>query len=146
MRVNTRRKPVAAEADLTPMIDMTFNLIAFFMLLINFSQSEQNDRVTLPLSELAKPAETPPEFQIVVHITKANTVEIAGNIINLESLRSQLSPELSLLQISGKSTADAYVVMRGHETVPGGKVQEIIKRFQEIGFEKFALRAKEDVK
>ena len=44
---------------MTPMIDMTFNLIAFFMLLINFSQSEQNDRVILPVSELAKPAEVP---------------------------------------------------------------------------------------
>ncbi|MDP6717396.1 MAG: biopolymer transporter ExbD, partial [Pirellulaceae bacterium] len=29
------------EGDLTPMIDMTFQLIAFFMVLINFTQSEQ---------------------------------------------------------------------------------------------------------
>ena len=42
------------EGDLTPMIDMTFQLIAFFMVLINFTQSEQNERVQLPLSELAK--------------------------------------------------------------------------------------------
>lgn len=145
MKISTRGKQAPAEVDLTPMIDMTFNLIAFFMLLINFSQSEQNDRVTLPASELAKPAEIPEEFQVVVHITNADTVEIGGNIVNLESLRSHLSPELSLLQISGKTPADAYVVLRGHETVPGGKVQEIIKRFQDIGFERFALRAKEQI-
>ena len=46
-----------AEGDLTPMIDMTFQLIAFFMVLINFSQAEQNDKIELPLSELAKPPE-----------------------------------------------------------------------------------------
>ncbi len=144
MRVKSK-KSTAVEADLTPMIDMTFNLIAFFMVLINFSQSEQNDRVTLPISELAKPADTPMEFPIIVHITNADTVEIAGNIVNLEALRSQLAPELSLLQVAGKTPSDAYVVLRGHETVPGGRIQEIIKRFQDIGFERFALRAKEDI-
>ena len=37
------------------MIDMTFQLIAFFMLVINFSDVEQDQRVQLPASELAKP-------------------------------------------------------------------------------------------
>ncbi|MFO0943356.1 MAG: biopolymer transporter ExbD [Pirellulales bacterium] len=143
MKISTRGKQAPTEVDLTPMIDMTFNLIAFFMLLINFSQSEQNDRVTLPVSELARPAEIPEEFQIIVHITNANSVEIGGNIINLEALRSHLSPELSRLTISGKKPGDAYVVLRGHDSIPGGKVQEVIKRFQDIGFERFALRAKE---
>jgi biopolymer transport protein ExbD len=146
MRMNQRKPSPSAELDMTPMIDMTFNLIAFFMLLINFSQSEQNDRVTLPVSELAKPAEVPPEFQIVAHLTNADTVEIEGNIVNVEALRSHLSGTLSGLQINGKTPADAYVVLRGHETVPGGRVQDIIKRFQDIGFERFALRAKEELK
>jgi biopolymer transport protein ExbD len=146
MRVTPRHTMAPTELDLTPMIDMTFNLIAFFMLLINFSQAEQNDKVTLPVSELAKPADSPPEFQIVVHMTNADTIEIGGNIVNLDALRSQLSPELSLLRVSGKTPADAYVVLRGHETIPSGRAQDIIKRFQDIGFERFALRAKEDVK
>lgn len=146
MRVSKRASSPPTELDMTPMIDMTFNLIAFFMLLINFSQAEQNDRVTLPVSELAKPAEVPAEFQIVAHLTNADTVEIGGNIVNLEALRSQLSPELSLLQVSGKTPADAYVVLRGDEATPGGRVQDVMKRFQDIGFERFALRAKEDVK
>ena len=42
---------------MTPMIDMTFQLIAFFMVLINFSEVEQDQRITLPASELAKPPE-----------------------------------------------------------------------------------------
>lgn len=145
MRLKKEERTTVAEADLTPMIDMTFQLIAFFMVLINFSQSEQNDRVTLPISELARPAETPLDFPIIVHLTSADTVEIAGNIVNLDGLRSQLAPELSLLALDGKTAADANVVLRGHQTIPGGRVQEVIKRFQDIGFERFALRAKEKV-
>ena len=64
MRLGKDAAP-AAEADLTPMIDMTFQLIAFFMVLINFSQSEQNEKVTLPTSELAKPADVPLEYPII---------------------------------------------------------------------------------
>lgn len=145
MRLTRQRRDPPAEADLTPMIDMTFQLIAFFMVLINFSQSEQNDRVTLPESELAKPAEKPPEFPIIVHLTSADTVEIAGNIVNLDALRSQLAPELSLLALEGKTAADANVILRGHMTIAGGRVQEVIKRFQDIGFERFALRVKEKI-
>jgi len=51
-----KRKEVeqTAEADMTPMIDMTFQLIAFFMVLINFAEDNMDDRVKLPSSELAK--------------------------------------------------------------------------------------------
>ena len=54
MRIERQTVP-AAEADLTPMIDMTFQLIAFFMVLVNFSETEADARVVLPESELAKP-------------------------------------------------------------------------------------------
>ena len=57
MRVTTRKFGETAEADLTPMIDMTFQLIAFFMVLVNFTQAEQDARVELPASKLAKPPE-----------------------------------------------------------------------------------------
>jgi biopolymer transport protein ExbD len=50
-----------------------------------------------------------------------------------------------LLALEGKTAADANVVLRGHQTIAGGRVQEIIKRFQDLGFEKFALRAKEQL-
>ena len=36
------------EGDLTPMIDMTFQLIAFFMVLINFTEADQDERIKLP--------------------------------------------------------------------------------------------------
>lgn len=127
------------------MIDMTFNLIAFFMVLINFSQSEQNDKVVLPTSELARPADTPLEFPIIVHVTNAGSIVIGGDEIGLSGLRSRLAPELSLLKLEGKAAKDANIIIRGHRAVPGGQVQDLISKCQELGFEKFALRVKEDI-
>ncbi len=144
MRLGKKRL-LPAEPDLTPMIDMTFQLIAFFMVLINFSQSEQNDKVVLPTSELAKPVDAPIEHPIIVHLTRDGSVVIGGDEVSIDALRSRLGPELSLLTLQGKTAADANIIVRGHQTVPGGRVQELIKRCQELGFEKFALRVKEEV-
>lgn len=144
MRLAKQTAP-AAEADLTPMIDMTFQLIAFFMVLINFSQSEQNDKVVLPTSELAKPVDAPIEFPIIVHLTRDGSVVIGGDEIALDALRSRMAPETAMLKLEGKTNADANIVIRAHQTVPGGRVQDLINRCQELGFEKFALRVKEEM-
>ena len=53
MKVKSKKVDLA-EGDLTPMIDMVFQLIAFFMVLINFAQTESNDRVKLPSSHLCE--------------------------------------------------------------------------------------------
>ena len=44
---------ISAEGDMTPMIDMTFQLIAFFMVLINFAEDNNNQTIKLPASEIA---------------------------------------------------------------------------------------------
>ena len=133
-----------AEADLTPMIDMVFQLIAFFMVLINFSQSEQNDRVQLPDSQLAKPAEDKLEFPIVIHLTSEGTVIVGGDESGVEGIRPLLGRDLEVLRLDKITAADANIVIRGHRDVAGGRVQDLIEKCQAMGFEKFALRVKEE--
>ena len=144
MRIN---KPDTSihEGDLTPMIDMTFQLIAFFMVLINFSQTEQNDRVRLPESELAKPPEGAIEFPITLHLTPESTVIVGDQEVPIDGLRPFLIREANAIQSQGKQPSDATVIIRADQTAPTGKVQELIQVCQENSFEKFALRAKEDV-
>jgi biopolymer transport protein ExbD len=133
------------EGDMTPMIDMTFQLIAFFMVLINFTQSEQNDRIQLPDSELAKPPDAPLEYPITLHLTKEGTVIIGGEEIPITGLGPYLAREANVLRIRNKPLSDATVIIRGHKEARTGKVQELIKECQLNNFERFALRAKEDV-
>lgn len=144
MRIKKPKSGIV-EGDLTPMIDMTFQLIAFFMVLINFSQSEQNDRVQLPDSTLAKPPDTPFEFPITLHLTKEGTVIMGGNEVPINGLRPLLIKEANVLKMDGKGPGDATVIIRAHKEAQTGRVQDVIKECQENRFEKFALRAKEDV-
>ena len=143
MRVKSE-KPDLAEGDLTPMIDMTFQLIAFFMVLINFSQTESNERVVLPSSQLVKPPEGPLEYPIILHVAQDGEIILGGDTYTTETLASGFRRELAVLSAEKKEPKDANVIIRGHQDVAAGQVQEIIRVAQERGLERFALRAKED--
>jgi biopolymer transport protein ExbD len=139
------KKPDLLEADLTPMIDMVFQLIAFFMVLINFSQTENNDNVKLPSSELVKPPEAPLDFQIVVHVGADGQIYVGGEKYTTETLGTRFRSELAVLQVQkDMSAADASVIIRAHRDVATGEVQEIIRVAQDQNLINFALRVKED--
>ena len=46
-----------AEPNLTPLLDVVFQLITFFMLVINFSNDNYDQRVKLPVAGSARPVE-----------------------------------------------------------------------------------------
>ena len=46
-----------AEPNLTPLLDVVFQLITFFMLVINFSSENYDQRVRLPVAGSARPVE-----------------------------------------------------------------------------------------
>ena len=49
-------------------------------------------------------------------------------------------------QLEGKTAADANIIIRSHQTAPGGRVRDLISRCQDLGFEQFVLRVKEELK
>jgi len=135
----------AADRDMTSMIDMVFQLIIFFMVLINFSQDDQHQAIKLPSSEFAKPADAPLENPIVLNLAFNGKVYIGPETATIAGLRPLLETEAKVLNASGKSAKDANVIIRADGNTAGGMVQELIKKCQESGYEKFALRAKEEI-
>jgi len=144
MRYQSRRGAQYAKGDMTPMIDMTFQLIAFFMVLVNFSEADQNERVTLPSSELAKPAEAPLENPITLHVTKTGTVIIGPDEVTVAGLERLLLHEKEFLEARGHDAAKvATIVIRADRAAKTGEVQEVIQVCQKVGFERFVLRARQ---
>jgi biopolymer transport protein ExbD len=134
------------EIDYTPMIDMTFQLIAFFMILINFAEGEQDQRVQLPSSALAKPPEAPSETPITIQMLRDGQLVMSGQLLSdPEALRPFLKNEQYVMETRSQSVKDATIIIRAHKDVKTGLVQRIIKVCQEIGFEKFTLRAKSEL-
>ncbi len=133
-----------AEGDMTPMIDMTFQLIAFFMVLINFTEADQHERIRLPTSELAQPPDAPLEDAITLQLTKEGTILLGGEEFAIERLGVPLRREREVLEATpGKSVGRATIVIRADMRAKAGRVQEVIQECQKTGFERFALRAKQ---
>lgn len=147
------------DIDMTPMIDMTFQLIAFFMFTLSFADAEQNELIKLPGSELAKPPDAPLEkplaLQLAVKRDAANKelvpgapafVIYNGDNVPVDAMRAHLDREKEVLVRTGGKVANATVIIRADRDVKTGDVQRLIRQCQETGFEKFVLRAKEETR
>ncbi|MBI1247340.1 biopolymer transporter ExbD [bacterium] len=143
-----KKKAEILEGDLTPMIDMTFQLIAFFMVLINFTQADQNKKIQLPESELAKPPEVPFENAITVQMYEDGNLYFDSQDYTFDGIKPRLRVEQQIADDYNKKDGGVKgvtVIIRADGRAQTGKVQQLIKMCQDLGFEKFALRAKETV-
>jgi biopolymer transport protein ExbD len=140
-----QRYAASCDPDMTPMIDITFQLVIFFMLTLNFAQVDQDERIKLPASQLAKPAESSFETPILLQLTDDNTVLIGGDEVMVGELRPLLDRERRAIQATkGRSLENATVIIRADRQAKTGKVQQVIQAAQDSGFERFVLRAKQE--
>ena len=133
--------PATVENDMTPMIDVTFQLITFFMFVLNFSEAEQDERIQLPVSQLAKPAEGVLETPITMQLTADGGVLYAGEVVPVDQIDRPLRQEREIIEAAGKDPKQATVIVRADGRASTGDVQQVIRICQEEGFERFALRA-----
>ena len=142
------------EVDMTPMIDVVFQLLAFFMVITNFEQTQADERVKLPRDQLAKPAKVKVEHQLVLNVgflrdmqgKMTDTQPYLFNFGNTDMQRpldakSQINIESRLYEGKGVKPEEVVVKIRADSEVPTGIVQEMIKLCQDEGFEKFAMSA-----
>lgn len=77
-----KRNDQKASPDLTPMIDVTFQLLIFFILCTRFKVEERNHQVQLPLDEGLNDSPSVPVEQITIYCnwdddTKSNSYQVA---------------------------------------------------------------------
>jgi len=143
------------EMDMTPMIDVVFQLITFFMLVINFEQTEADERVKLPRDELARPPVVQRAKELTLNVgfrrdaqgtkTSGPLVFYAGTEVPLEKMDFYLKQESRLFQDVGTKPSDVSVIIRADSEVPTGLVQDLIRLAQDASFEKFSLRATQKI-
>jgi len=152
-----KHDPYLPEADMTPMIDVVFQLIAFFMVIINFEATQADERVKLPSSDLARPTKVKPDQELVLNVGFVRDkqgelvdpepfVFYAGDEkIRISDMSNRLNLEAQFFRRKSKvakETIDTTVVIRADADVPTGMIQDLIRLCREAKFEKFHLKAK----
>jgi biopolymer transport protein ExbD len=139
------------------MIDMTFQLITFFMVVISFEQTQADERIKLPADQLAIPPEVARENEIVLNIGYPR--DQSGNetgepgvtygdayvpVLNYGPNLQQERAKYIALHGSVEALSEVTIVLRADSEVPTGLIQELMKMAQEAGFTKFSFKAKQE--
>ena len=140
MRFRRKRNEIL-EGDLTPMIDMTFQLIAFFMLVINFSEVELSEEINLPMSELARPPEEAPPFKITLNLKEDGSIKYYDQLIaGIDVIKPVLVREIRQANSDGVPTSDVVVIIRADMDARTGDVQRLMNKCKAEQLENFSLR------
>lgn len=144
------------EPDMTPMIDIVFQLLTFFMIAVNFENAKADERVKLPTDVLAKPPESKLDNELTLnvgYIRRQDGSNISGPFIfyngdpiALDKITPILQQEAAIFKAKAtgdpeKALDDVSVNIRADAEVPTGMVQELIEKCQDSKFTKFSLKA-----
>ncbi len=136
-----------AEPNLTPILDMVFQLITFFMLVINFQSASLDLSLKLPVVGSARPAETKSDDLLVLNINIKGEVVVYGKPLDTESyLKREAEFARKRIELDGKKIKigdelPTLIVVRADQKTPFDLLNKVLTDCQKNGFRTFALRA-----
>lgn len=126
LRHRSRRPPdipVASGFDMTPMIDVTFQLIIFFMLVMDMS-SAKVEALRQPSARTAVRVLEPDE--IVVNVTGDGRLRVFGKTVSDDALET-------LLHTQRRSRTDVPLLIRADRSAPFEQIQKVMMMAQHVG-------------
>jgi biopolymer transport protein ExbD len=139
----------SAEPNLTPILDMVFQLITFFMLVINFKTAAMDLDLKLPVVGSARPVDTQgQEDLLILNINSQGQLRVYGQLVSDVTSYIANEAQASLLvarrtnqQIKSGEELPSTVVIRADKGTPFAMLNRIIETCQGSGYRKFALKA-----
>jgi biopolymer transport protein ExbD len=142
---------VRAEPNLTPILDMVFQLITFFMLVINFKSAALDLSLKLPVVGSARPVDTKGQEELLIlNIDRTGELNVYGVLkkdkeieayILTEAMTSLITARLSRPELQYGDELPTTVVIRADKATPFKLLNRVIKACQDNGYRKFALKA-----
>ncbi len=134
--------------NLTPILDMVFQLITFFMLVINFKSASMDLTLRLPVVGSARPVDHQGEVDLLVlNINDKGDLNVYGIKRNIEdyiageAVASRLSARRKNAKIEPGDELPTTVVIRADRSTPFYLLNRVIQACQQQGFRSFALKA-----
>ena len=137
-----------ADPNLTPILDMVFQLITFFMLVINFQSAALDMSLKLPVVGSARPVATQTEDLMVLNVNGKGQVKINSRTIEPEAFlsreaqftRKRIQAETGK-KLNAGDELPTLIVVRADQKTPFDLLNKVLTECQKNGFRKFALRA-----
>jgi biopolymer transport protein ExbD len=144
---------VRAEPNLTPLLDVVFQLITFFMLVVNFTSENYDQRVHLPVAGSARPVEDTQrvsEDRLVLNVDRDGHLLVGGQAQSLTEAIQTIKHQADLVKLNLRASGLKFdatkglpttIVFRADKDATFASVMNLINACQTQGFRKFALKA-----
>jgi len=132
MRLTKHKRPTTAGMNMTPMIDIVFLLIIFFM---TVSQVSEINKERLELPKL-KGSEDQKRTSLTVNVDQSGDIVVSGNRITNAELLTFVSLELAKV---GDDPDRLSVVIRGDERGDSRTVNEIVTSLARLQVKKVRI-------
>jgi biopolymer transport protein TolR len=127
-------KPMS-DINMTPLVDVMLVLVVIFIITAPLMTS--SIKLDLPKTEAAKPVEAPKFVTLVVD--KTGQIFLGDQVTTLDQLTESLNK-------TAKANPDTEVQLRADETVPYGRVVEVMGIAQKAGLNRIGFVAQQQVK
>ena len=125
MAVKIQKGNALASLSITPLIDVVFLLLIFFLVATKFDEEESALDIQLPQATESTPIWSQPQ-SLIIKITRNGEYFVSGQNVSAKELRN-------LLETSWKNPlADSSVVIRGDERAPFGVIVKAANMCQEL--------------
>jgi biopolymer transport protein ExbD len=136
------------EPNLTPILDMVFQLITFFMLVINFKAASLDLSLKLPVIGSARPVDAKGQEEILVlNIDAEGNLTVYGQpkdierYIATEAQASLLMARYNHPELQPGDELPTTVVIRADQATPFTLLNRVISTCQKNGYRRFSLKA-----
>jgi biopolymer transport protein ExbD len=152
MAANTTSE-LRAEPNLTPLLDVVFQLITFFMLVINFTRDNFDARIKLPVAGSARPqddASKLAEERLVLNVDSQGHLIFNGQVLTADQATQKIKLEAQIARANIKALKGkveqgeklpARVVIRADRDTQFSSLFSLISTCQSNGYQKFDLKA-----
>ncbi|MDZ4820325.1 MAG: biopolymer transporter ExbD [Planctomycetota bacterium] len=139
----------SAEPDLTPILDLVFQLITFFMLVINFKAAALDTSLRLPVIGSARPIDSKGvDDVLVLNVNKEGSLNVYGDrksdikrYIANEATASRMLAKRKGKTITNDDDLPTTVVIRADRGVSFNLLNKVLTECQKYGFRKFTFKA-----
>lgn len=150
MAIAKKRRPgISAEPNLTPILDMVFQLITFFMLVISFKVASLDPGIRLPVLGNAHPAaETGGQDFVILNIDSAGDLRVLGETAELEAYLQQEAASFedakkpTVLDAKTK-TRSKTAIIRADRLTPFRDLNRVMAACKKHGYQNVSLKVLE---
>jgi biopolymer transport protein ExbD len=132
MKLTKHRRQTRARVDMTPMIDIVFLLIIFFMTVTQVSQA-QKEPIDLP--KLAGSEEQRPS-QLTINVSKTGEAIVAGTPLTVSQIVSLVS---GAIQQAGNNPDVVTIVIRADTSGTSRTVNQLVRSMEKLGVKRVRL-------